>query len=88
VASLDAACPWLHRKPLDATIGQLLALYCFGGHQGNSKQNNDVLCAHFDGHFDGHRDAVVLYHAHRPMEEVQGFHKCHKTPPSGEHSLQ
>jgi hypothetical protein len=26
---------------------------------------------------DGHRDAVVLYRAHRPMEEVQGFHKSH-----------
>jgi len=27
------------------------------------------------------------YRAHRPMEEVRGFHKSHYTPPSGEHSL-
>ena len=37
----DAAQPGLHRKPLDAAIRQLLALYCPGGHQGNSQQNND-----------------------------------------------
>ena len=42
--------------------------------QGDSKQNNDVSCTHFDGHFGGHRNAAVLYRAHRPMEEVQGFH--------------
>ena len=67
----------LHRKPLDAAIGRLLAPYCLGGRQGDSKQNNDVLCAHFDGHFDGHRDAEVLHHAHCPIEEVHGFHKSH-----------
>ena len=76
-ASPNAACPGLHWKPLDAAIGQLLAPYCLGGRQGNSKQNNNVLCTHFDGRFDGHRDAVVLYRAHRPMEVVQGFHKSH-----------
>jgi hypothetical protein len=73
-ASPNAACLWLHWKPLDAVIGWLLASYRLGGHQGDSKQNNDVLCTHFDGHFDGHRDAAVLYRVHRPMEEVQGFH--------------
>jgi hypothetical protein len=41
-ASPNAACPGLLRKPLDAAIGQLLAPYCPGGHQGDSKQNNDV----------------------------------------------
>ena len=45
--------------------------------QGDSKQNNFILCTHFDGHFGGHRDAVVLYHAHHPVEEVQGFHISH-----------
>jgi len=34
-----------------------------GGRQGDSKQNNNVLCTHFDGNFDGHPDAVVLYPA-------------------------
>ena len=60
----NAACPGLHRKPLDATIRRLLAPYCLGGHQGDSKQNNDVLGTHFDGRFDGHCDAAVLYRAH------------------------
>jgi hypothetical protein len=31
----------------------------------------------FSGCFDGHRDAALLYHVHRPMEEVCGFHKSH-----------
>ncbi len=60
-----------------AAIGRLLTLYCLGGCQGDSKQNKDVLCTHFDGHFGGHHDAAVLYHVHRPMEEVQGFHISH-----------
>ena len=55
----------------------LLAPYHLGGRQGASKQHNDVLFTHFDGHFGGHRNAAVLYHAHRPMEEVQGFHISH-----------
>jgi len=36
VASPDAACPELHQKPLDAAIGQLLALYHPGGRHGDS----------------------------------------------------
>ncbi len=67
VASPDAACPGLLRKPLDAAIGWLLAPYRLGGHQGDSKQN-----------FDGHRDVAVLYHTHRKMEEVLGFCKSHR----------
>jgi hypothetical protein len=41
-------------------------------------KKKDVTCTHFDGRFDGHRDAaaaVLLYRAHRPMEEVHGFIK-------------
>jgi hypothetical protein len=37
----NAACPQLLRKPLDAGIGQLLALYCPSGHQGNRHTNNN-----------------------------------------------
>ena len=51
-ASPDAACPGLLRKPLDAAIGRLLAPYHSGGHHGDSKQNKDVICTHFDGRFD------------------------------------
>ncbi len=76
-ASPNAACQGLLRKPLDAAIGRLIAPYCPSGRQGDSKQYKDVICTHFDGRFDGHRNAVVLYRAHRPMEEVQGFHKSH-----------
>jgi len=76
-ASPNAACPGLHRKPLDTAIGQLLPPYCLGGRQGDNKQNNNVTCTHFDGYFDGHRDAAVLYRVHCPMEEVRGFHKSH-----------
>ncbi len=76
-ASPNASCPGLHQKPLDAAIGRLLAPYRLGGRQGDSKQNIDVICTHFDGRFDGHRDAAVLFPLHRPMEEVCGFHKSH-----------
>jgi hypothetical protein len=31
----------------------------------------------FIGYFGGHRNTAVLYRAHRPMEEVQGFHISH-----------
>jgi len=40
--SPNAACPGLLRKPLDAAIRRLLAPYCPGGRQGDSKHNNDV----------------------------------------------
>ncbi len=77
VASPDASCPGLHPKPLDSVIGQLLALYHLGSRQGDSKQNINVICTHFDSRFDGHCDAAVLYRVHHPMEEVCGFHKSH-----------
>ncbi len=40
-ASLDAACPGLLRKPLDAGIGWLLAPYRPSGRQGNRQTNNN-----------------------------------------------
>jgi hypothetical protein len=60
VALLDLACPGLLRKPLDATIRQLLTLYCLGGHQGNNQQTYDEKYTYFAGHFDGHRNVPVL----------------------------
>ena len=45
-ASPNAACPGLHRKPLDAAIGRLLTPYRLGGRQGDSKQYKDVICTH------------------------------------------
>ncbi len=41
MASPNAACPGLPRKPLDADIRQVLALYCPGSHQGNRQTNNN-----------------------------------------------
>ena len=62
MASLNVTCPGLFRKPLDATIGRLLTLYCPGGLQGdNQEQNNNAQYTCFAGHFDGHRDAAVQY---------------------------
>ena len=45
-ASPDAAWPGLPRKPLDATIGQLLAPYCPSGSQGDNQLNYDATCTH------------------------------------------
>ncbi len=41
MASPDAACPGLLPKPLDASIGWLLAPYCPSGCQGNRQTNNN-----------------------------------------------
>jgi hypothetical protein len=41
MASPNAACPGLLRKPLDAGIGKLLAPYCLSGRQGNRQTNNN-----------------------------------------------
>jgi len=60
VASPNAACPRLHKKPLDAAIGQLLAPYQPIGRQGGNQLNDDATCTHFVGHFDGHCDSAVL----------------------------
>jgi len=67
---------------VDATIGQVLALYWPGGQW--------CICVkvNFAGCFDGRGGAPVLYHAHRPVEKIYGFHKSHETPPLGKHSLQ
>ncbi len=40
-ASPNAACPGLLQKPLDASIGRLLAPYCPSGRQGNRQTNNN-----------------------------------------------
>jgi hypothetical protein len=76
-ASPDEACPGLHWKPLDATIGQLLAPHCPGRLQDDSKQNNSDKCTNFAGRFAGHGGTTLLYHTHCPMKEVQVFHRSH-----------
>ena len=44
-------------------------------------------CTSVAGHFDSHGNVTVKYREHRLMKEVQGFHKSHYTPPSGNYSL-
>jgi hypothetical protein len=68
-------------KPLDAAMGQLLAPYHPSSRQANSKQNNDKKWTNFDGHFDVCGGALVQYHVHLLMENVQGFGRSHWTPP-------
>jgi hypothetical protein len=43
---------------------------------------------HFPGHFDGHGGGLVQYHAHLPMEEIQGFTRSHWTLALGEYCSQ
>jgi hypothetical protein len=74
------------KYPLLLPSGDYL-LPCPGGHQGDSKQNNNCKCTYFAGRFDGHCNAAVQYSAHHPMEEVQGFTRSHWMPPSGKHLL-
>ena len=70
-ASPNAAWPGLHRKPLDAAIGLLLAPYYPMGRQGGNQLNDDATCTHFVGRFDGHCNAAVLYCKH-PLNAAIG----------------
>jgi hypothetical protein len=85
---LNAVCPGLPGKPLDATIGQLLTPYHPSGCQGNSKQNNDKKWTNFAAHFDSRGGAPVQYRVHCPMEEIQGFDRSHWTLPLGKNCSQ
>ncbi len=88
MASTNAACPGLLRKPLDATIGQLLAPYCPSGTRATGKQTTINKYTYKAGHFDGRGGVPVQYRAYPPMEEVQGFTRSHWTPSLGEYCSQ
>ncbi len=57
--SPKSACPELHRKPLNAAIGQLTARYRPGGRQGDNQQNANAKCTHFASRFDAYCGAAV-----------------------------
>jgi hypothetical protein len=79
---------WLHQKPLDAPVGQLLAPYCPGGYQGCRQKNNNEKMHQLGLHFNGHGYAPVQYPVHHLMEEVHGFPRNHWTLPLGKYLLQ
>ena len=43
-------------------------------------------CTSFAGRFDGLRDPLLQYRAHRPIEDVLGYIRCHLMPPPGDYS--
>jgi hypothetical protein len=45
-------------------------------------------CTHFAGYFDGRGSVPVQYHAHCPMDKVQGFNRSQWTPSSGKYYSQ
>jgi len=61
VALPNAACPGLHRKPLDAAIRWLLAPYHPNGRHDNNQQNDDAKCSLFAESFDAHRNAITWW---------------------------
>ena len=67
--SPNLAWPGFHQKPLDATIGRLLAQYRPGSRQGDNQQNNNSKCTHFAGRFNSHHHAAAQYCTHCLMEE-------------------
>ena len=72
-ASPDAACPWLHRKPLDVAIEQLLTPYCLGGRQGDSKQNNNESCTHCGTIPHASPDGGGLGLSYKPLNTAIGW---------------
>ncbi len=70
-ASPNAACPGLHWKPLDTSIGQLLTLYCPGSRGATVNKTTMIKCTIFAGHLDGHGGAPVQYRNNPSMEEVK-----------------
>jgi hypothetical protein len=58
-ALLDAAYPGLHQKPLDTTIGQLLAPYAPEAAGATENKTTMKKCTNFAGCFDGRGCAPV-----------------------------
>ena len=75
----------IHSEQIIAKIqADSLGYFSFKGNQ--LEKSNKIYRIHVDNcangsqdqnHFDGHCDLAALFRAHRPMEEVQGFHKSH-----------
>ena len=42
-------------------------------------------CTSVVGHFNGHANKAVRCQVHRPIKHVQGYSRCHWTPPSGKY---
>jgi hypothetical protein len=51
------------------------------------KQTTIKKLTYFAGRFDGHGNAPVRYHAHSPMEEVQGSIRSHCWTPLGKYLM-
>ncbi len=73
-------------KPLDASIRRLLSL-CIALAAARATANKTMMKkgTNFAGHLDGRGGALVQYHAHCPMKEVQGFGRSHWMPPLGKY---
>ena len=88
MASPDAACPGLHRKPRDALpLADCSLCIALAADGAAINKTTTEKCTHFVVHFDGHRNAAVQYCGHCPMKEVQGLARSHWTSPSGESLL-
>jgi hypothetical protein len=42
-------------------------------------------CTSVMGHFDGHDNGPIQCWAHRPIQQVYGYSRCHWTPPLGKY---
>jgi hypothetical protein len=66
-------------------LGDYWLLIALAAARATGKQTTINKYTNKAGRFDGHGDAPVRNHAHRPMEEVQGFTRSHWTPPLGKY---
>jgi hypothetical protein len=58
-------------------LGNYLLRIAPAAARATANKTTTKIYTYFSGPFDGHGNAPVCYHAHRPMEEVQGFTRSH-----------
>jgi hypothetical protein len=81
-------CPMRHvqgylRSHWTLPSGNYLLCIALVAARATGKQTTINKYTYFAGCFDDHGDVPVRYHAHCPLEEVQGFTRSHWTLPSG-----
>jgi hypothetical protein len=89
----EAHCPMQHVQGYSGShwtpaSGNYLLRIAPAAARATGKQTTINKYTYKAGCFDGHGNAPVRNHAHRPMEEVQGFTRSHWTPPSGKYYVQ
>jgi hypothetical protein len=89
----EAHCPMQHVQGYTGShwmppLGNYSLLIALAAARATANKTMMKKYTSFAGSFDGHDNAPVCYHAHCPIEVVQGFTRSHWTPPLGKYYVQ